>query len=103
MSSIPQVTVHKAVLAQQLTPGLPGGSLGEPTLREGVQRATDSFRFPLIAPTITADFAAFPDTQGAAVAGVFRNHGTEPAFDVPSYPEDEAGPPSCAYISRHRA
>lgn len=48
--------------------------------------------------TLTADFAAFPDTQGAAVVGVFRNHGTEPAFDVPSYPEDEV----CCSCARTR-
>lgn len=35
------------------------------------------------------DFGAFQHVEGAAVVGVFRNHGTEPAFEIPSYPEDE--------------
>ncbi|KWU44742.1 hypothetical protein RHOSPDRAFT_33825 [Rhodotorula sp. JG-1b] len=61
--STPKVTVHRSVLAQTLIPGLPGGSL--------------------------VDFGAFQHVEGAAVVGVFRNHGTEPAFEIASYPEDE--------------
>ncbi|GJN89971.1 hypothetical protein Rhopal_002960-T1 [Rhodotorula paludigena] len=59
----PKVVVYKAVASQPLINGLPGGQL--------------------------LDFSAFPELQGQAVAGVYRNLGTEPEFDVTGYPEHE--------------
>lgn len=42
----------------------------------------------------TVDFSAFPELQGQAVAGVYRNLGTEPEFDIDGYPEHEVRSPS---------
>lgn len=90
--STPKVTVHRSVLAQTLIPGLPGGSLGEWAFSEAllyheaeVGKEADLARHGGDA----VDFGAFQHVEGAAVVGVFRNHGTEPAFEIPSYPEDE--------------
>jgi hypothetical protein len=90
--STPKVTVHRSVLAQTLIPGLPGGSLGELASSETFfyreaefERGTDLARDRGLA----VDFGAFQHVEGQAVVGVFRNHGTEPAFEIPSYPEDE--------------
>ncbi|BGP41188.1 hypothetical protein JCM10450v2_005227 [Rhodotorula kratochvilovae] len=63
MSPSPKVQISKAVSAKPLINGLPGGQL--------------------------LDLASFPALNGQAVAGVYRNLGTEPQFDIPGYPEDE--------------
>ncbi|GAA6020292.1 hypothetical protein JCM10207_003215 [Rhodosporidiobolus poonsookiae] len=59
----PKIQISKAVSAKPLINGLPGGQL--------------------------LDLASFPELGEQMVAGVYRNLGTEPAFDVDSYPEHE--------------
>ncbi|GAA5839407.1 hypothetical protein JCM9279_005930 [Rhodotorula babjevae] len=63
MSTTQQIKITKAVASRPLIDGFPGGQL--------------------------VDFGAFPSLSGPAVAGVYRNLGTVPQFDVPAYPEDE--------------
>lgn len=44
-------------------------------------------------PFPAVDFAAFPSSSGPATAGVYRNLGNVPQFDVAGYPEDEVSRP----------
>ncbi|GAA5983801.1 hypothetical protein JCM10908_005932 [Rhodotorula pacifica] len=61
--TVPRVVVHRKVSTKPLVPALPGGAL--------------------------VDLFELPSLRSAAVAGFFRNYGTEPPFEVPSYPTDE--------------
>ncbi|GAA5942248.1 hypothetical protein JCM3775_001366 [Rhodotorula graminis] len=63
MSTTQTIQITKAVASQPLIDGFPGGQL--------------------------LDFAAFPSSSGPATAGVYRNLGNVPQFDVAGYPEDE--------------